>query len=100
MKRAPKDIRIFQKIIEETQQKIFCICKPWNIYDKQVFFVSAISIYDRFFINGISEDKSEDPFVFRIIEYSYPVFIRQFYDVEFCSLPGIALKAVNEEQLE
>lgn len=100
MKRAPKDIRIFQKIIEETQRKIFSICKPWNIYDKQVFFVCAISIYDRFFVNSISEDKSEVPFIFRIIEYSYPVFIRQFYDVEFCSLPGIALKAMNEEQLE
>lgn len=100
MKRTPKDIRIFQKIIEEAQQQIFRICKPWNIYDKQLFFVNAISIYDRFFINSISEEKVEDPFVFRLIEYSYPVFVRQFYDAEFCSLPGIALRAMNKKQLE
>lgn len=100
MKRAPKDIRIFQKIIERTQQQIFRICESWNIYEKQFFFVNAISIYDRFFINSISEEKEEDPFIFRIIEYSYPVFIRQFYDAEFCSLPGIALKAMNRKQLE
>lgn len=100
MKKAPKDICIFQKIIEEAQQQIFQICKSWSIYDKQSFFVNAVSIYDRFFIDNISEENPKDPFIFRIIEYSYPVFICQFYDLEFCSLPGITLKALDQKQLE
>lgn len=57
MKKAPEDICIFQKIIEEAQQQIFQICKSWSIYDKQSFFVNAVSIYDRFFIDNISEEK-------------------------------------------
>lgn len=100
MNRMIKDIRFFQRIIDKTQQQIFQICKSWTIDDRQIFFVNAVSIYDRFFIDSIGEGNSKDPFIFMVIEYSYPVFVCQFYDLEFCSLPGIALKALDKRQLE
>jgi hypothetical protein len=73
------------------------LCEFWNIYDKQRFFISAIGIYDKLFVDSIGPDAKKliKPYYDRIIRYSYPVFIRTFYDQEFEKLPGVALKPID-----
>ena len=66
-----------QNIINQAKTNLNELCDFWNIYEKQLFFVSAIAIYDRYFIEQLSQN-SKKSFNDRIIEYSYPVFIRQF----------------------
>ena len=92
-------LKVFQRIINQAKTNLNELCDFWNIYEKQLFFVSAIAIYDRYFIEQLSQN-SKKSFNDRIIEYSYPVFIRQFYDTDFCKLPGIVHKPLKHEQIE
>ena len=99
MKKDTTALKVFQSIINQAKANLEELCNFWNIYEKQLFFVSAIAIYDRYFIEQLPQ-KDKRSFNDRITEYSYPVFIRQFYDVDFCKLSGIVHKPLNREQLE
>ena len=99
MKKDTTALKVFQSIINQVKANLEELCNFWNIYEKQLFFVSAIAIYDRYFIEQLPQ-KDKRSFNDRITEYSYPVFIRQFYDVDFCKLSGIVHKPLNREQLE
>lgn len=80
MKKDTTALKVFQSIINQAKANLEELCNFWNIYEKQLFFVSAIAIYDRYFIEQLPQ-KDKRSFNDRITEYSYPVFIRQFYDV-------------------
>lgn len=99
MKKDTTALKVFQSIINQAKANLEELCNFGNIYEKQLFFVSAIAIYDRYFIEQLPQ-KDKRSFNDRITEYSYPVFIRQFYDVDFCKLSGIVHKPLNREQLE
>ena len=97
MRKDAPALKVFQK--NQAKTNLNELCDFWNIYEKQLFFVSAIAIYDRYFIEQLSQN-SKKSFYDRIVEYSYPVFIRQFYDTDFCKLPGIVHKPLKREQIE
>lgn len=90
---------IFKTIISNAEKNLDELCEFWDIYDKQRFFISAIGIYDKLFIDSIAPDAKEPikPYYDRIIRYSYPVFIRIFYDKEFENLQGIVLKPLDDQ---
>lgn len=98
--RKKDDISFFEEIIAEIDQNIDELLQFWNVYDRQMFFVSAISIYDKLFLNRLSDENSRKDFANRIMEFGYPVFIRRFYSDEFSQLPGISHKALDLEHLE
>lgn len=93
------ECKTFKSIITRAQENLNDLCEYWNIYDKQRFFVSAIGIYDKLFVDSIGPDAENKikPFYDRIIRYSYPVFIRTFFDQEFENLPGMVLKPLDEQ---
>lgn len=93
--------RIFYSIKNTAENYLEKLCDAWDIYDKQRFFVNAVSIYDRLFLdlNIYRDNTTEQPFSYRIIDLSYPVFINNFYDCGFQNLPGIVLKPMDEELL-
>lgn len=90
---------LFKSIIDNAEKNLNDLCGFWNTYDKQRFFISAIGIYDKLFIDAIGPNAEEliKPYYDRIIRYSYPVFVRTFYDPEFENLPGAALKPLDDE---
>lgn len=94
-----KDFTILNSIKFGAEQNIKALCEYWDVYDKQHFFISAIGIYDRLFINTLLQADKEaiKPFYDRIIQYSYPVFIRFFYSPEFETLPGAVIIPLDEE---
>lgn len=94
--------RIFYSIKNTAENYLEKLCDAWDIYDKQRFFVNAVSIYDRLFLdlNIYRDNTTEQPFSYRIIDLSYPVFINNFYDCGFQNLPGIVLKPMDEELLK
>lgn len=94
-----KDFTILNSIKFGAEQNIKALCEYWDVYDKQRFFISAIGIYDRLFIDTLLQADKEaiKPFYDRIIQYSYPVFIRFFYSPEFETLPGAVIKPLDEE---
>ena len=92
---------IFYKIKNSAEKNLKELCEWWDIYEKQHFFVNAIGVYDRlFWERQFAEDKSEEePFYYKIMDRSYPVFINIFYDEGFQKLPGIVLKPLDAETL-
>lgn len=95
-----KHTGLFQRMILEIDHNLDEVNLHWSIYDKQLFFVTAISIYDKYFLESKSEEPHHSAFFYRIIEYGYPVFIRKFYHLEFCQLPGVVHKAVESHMME
>lgn len=91
---------IFKSIMTNAERNINELCEFWDIYDKQRFFISAIGIYDKLFIDSIGPDAEEliKPYYDRIIRYSYPAFIRIFYSQEFENLPGFVLIPLDDKQ--
>ena len=69
-----KHTGLFQRIILEIDHNLDEVNLHWSIYDKQLFFVTAISIYDKYFLESKSEEPHHSAFFYRIIEYGYPVF--------------------------
>lgn len=94
--------RIFHSIKHSAENTLKKLCNSWDIYEQQRFFVNAISIYDKLFIDQYtSSDKTTDQsFYYKLIDLSYPVFINNFYDCGFQNLPGVNLKPINEELLK
>lgn len=88
-----------KKIKKEIEKNLQELCQYWNIYEKQRFFISAISIYDKYFLNSIQKEKSKVDFRNQIIGYGYSVFVDLFYEKEFEDLPGIVLKPIDDELL-
>jgi len=95
-----EEFAVLNSIKSSAEQNLRALCEFWDVYDKQRFFISAIGIYDRLFVDSIQQKNKEaiKPFYDRIIQYSYPVFIRLFYSPEFETLPGVALKPLDEER--
>lgn len=91
--------KIFESIKSDAEKNLKNLSEWWNVCEKQRFFISAIGIYDKFFYDLHSETTQIKPFYDRIMFYSYPVFIRIFYDVKFGELPGTILQPLDEELL-
>lgn len=102
MKSVKRSLEIFQSIIQNIENNFNELCGYWNIYEKQRFFVSAISIYDDYFLKTLESQLSKDDksYYYQIIKYGYPIFITRFYDKSFSSLPGVVLKPMDDELLE
>ena len=102
MKSVKRSLEIFQSIIQNIENNFNELCGYWNIYEKQRFFVSAISIYDDYFLKTLESQSSKDDksYYYQIIKYGYPIFITRFYDKSFSSLPGVVLKPMDDELLE
>ena len=51
-----KKCGMFQTIISNAEKNLNELCEFWNINEKQRFFVSAIGIYDKLFVESIVPD--------------------------------------------
>ena len=74
MKSVKRSLEIFQSIIQNIENNFNELCGYWNIYEKQRFFVSAISIYDDCFLKTLESQSSKDDksYYHQIIKYGYP----------------------------
>ena len=66
MRKDAPALKVFQRIKNQAKTNLNELCDFWNIYEKQLFFVSAIAIYDRYFIEQLSQN-SKKSFYDRIL---------------------------------
>ena len=66
MRKDAPALKVFQRIKNQAKTNLNELCDFWNIYEKQLFFVSAIAIYDRYFIEQLSQN-SKKSFYDRIV---------------------------------
>lgn len=100
MTKSKRSITLLNKIIQDTENEIEKMCSKWSIFDKQDFFHSAISIYDSLFIKFTKAYQGKErPFEYILLKYSYSVFIKKFYDSKFEKLPGVVLRAIDDEHM-
>lgn len=93
--------QILNRIKEEAVKDIAKLTEHWGIYEKYHFFLCAIGIFDKYFIDKISDLKDGQHYSFnhRLIDSGYSVLFELFYSVDFCNFQKIILKPLTQEDL-